>query len=125
MCIYLDFKITQEENNINYLDLPIHRHQNNLYLEIYAKPTQTGTTIDFISNHPLEHALAVYFFHMNRTITLPVTEQTKQHEWNIMLTINRNNGFSLQIIHNSKENKCLKHIKQKPHPHKHNKRNNR
>jgi hypothetical protein len=37
---YLEFKITEEENrNINYLDLSIYRHNNNLNLGIYRKPT--------------------------------------------------------------------------------------
>jgi hypothetical protein len=50
--MYLDFKLTQEENyNINYLERSIHRHEKNLYLGIYTKPTQTDTTIHFTSNH--------------------------------------------------------------------------
>ena len=43
-------------------------------------------------------------------ITLPMTEQAKQ-EWNIILTIDRNNSFALQIIHNLK-NKLMPKTKQ-------------
>jgi hypothetical protein len=32
-------------------------------------------------------------------ITLPITEQAKKQEWNIILTVAKNNGLSLQIIH--------------------------
>jgi hypothetical protein len=103
---YLEFKIMEEENNnINYLDLSIRRHNNNLNLGIYRKPTQTDTTIHFTSNHPLEQKFTDYTFYINRMITLPITEQAKQQEWNTVLTIAEKNGFpSLLIIHNLKKN---------------------
>jgi len=56
---------------------------------------------------PLEHNLAAYTVHINRMITLPITQQAKQQEWNIILTIPRNNGFPLQIIHNLKNKLML------------------
>jgi len=37
-------------------------------------------------------------------ITLPITEQAKQQEWNTILTIAENKGFPLHIIHNLKSN---------------------
>ena len=52
----LEFKTTEEENNINYLDLSIHRYNNKLNLGIYRKPTETPLCI-FTSNHPLEQKL--------------------------------------------------------------------
>ena len=73
-----EFTLTDEENNITYLDLSIHRNNNDIHLCIYRKPTQTDT-----SNHPLEHKLAVYNFYINRMRKLPITEQAKQQEWNI------------------------------------------
>ena len=52
----LHLKITTEENNtINYLDITIHRNNNNIDISIYRKPTGTDTTIQFSSNHPYEH----------------------------------------------------------------------
>ena len=97
---YLEFKLTEEEsNNITYLDLSIHRNNNDLHLDIHRKHTQTDTTIHFTSNHPLEHKLAAYGYYINRMITLPIMEQAKQQEWNSILTVAKNNGFSLQIIH--------------------------
>ena len=60
---YLEFKITEEENNnINYLDLSVHRHNISLYLGIYRKPTQTDSTIHFTSDHPFRHKLTAYTF---------------------------------------------------------------
>ena len=66
---HLEFKITEEGNKtINYLDLSIHRNNNKLQLGIYRKPTQMGTTIHFMSNHPLDHKLAAYNFYTNNVI---------------------------------------------------------
>jgi hypothetical protein len=74
----LEFKLKEEENkNINHLDLSIHRHNNNIYLGIYRKPTQTDITIHFTSNHPLELKRALYIFHIIRMITLPIAEKSK------------------------------------------------
>jgi len=83
-----------EENNfITYLELSIHRNNNDLHLGIQRKPTKTDTTIHFTSNHPLEHKLAAYNFSINKIITLTITRQAKQQEWNIILIVGKDNGF--------------------------------
>jgi len=98
---HLEFKITEEaNNNINYLYLTIHRHNNKLSIEIYRKPTQTDVTMHFTYNQPFEQKLAASVFYINRMIMLPITEQAKQQEWNAIRTIAKNNGFPLHIIHN-------------------------
>ena len=72
---HLECKITEEENKtINYLDLSIHRTNNDLQLGIYRKPTQTDTTMHSTSNHPLDHKLAAYHFYINRMLSIPITE---------------------------------------------------
>jgi hypothetical protein len=72
---HLEFKLTMEEdNNISYLDLSIHRGNHNLQTEIYRKPTQTDTTIHFTSNCPLEHKLAAYRLYINRMLSTPITD---------------------------------------------------
>ena len=75
---YLECKLTEEENNITYLDVSIHRKNNELHLGIHRKPTQVNTTIHFTSNNPLKHKPATYKFYINRMTTLPITEQAKQ-----------------------------------------------
>ena len=92
---HLEFKLTEEENKtINYLDLYIHRNNNNnVQIGIYRKPTQTDTTIHFTSNHPLQHKLTAYIFYLNRLLSMTITEQARQHEWNATCTIAVNNGF--------------------------------
>jgi hypothetical protein len=98
---YLEFKLTTaENNNISYLDLSIHRDNHGLRMGIYRKPTQTGITIHFTSNHPLEHKQAAYNFYINRMLSMPITNQARQQEWDTICTIARNNGFPLRTIHN-------------------------
>jgi hypothetical protein len=59
---HLEFKLTVEENNnISYLDLLIHRDSNSLQLGIYRKPLQMDTTIHFTSSHPLEQRFSNLF----------------------------------------------------------------
>jgi hypothetical protein len=100
---HLEFKLPEEENNtIYYLDLSIHRNTNSIEIGIYRKTTHTDITIQFSSNHPLEHKLAAFNLYTNRMLTLPITKQAKQKEWKIILALAQNNGFSLHIIYNLK-----------------------
>jgi len=69
ICNYLNtihiiiFTPTQEQNKtINFLDLLITRKTNTLDINIKRKPTTTDTTINYYSNHPMEHKLAAYRF---------------------------------------------------------------
>jgi len=73
--------MSTEENNIkNYLDIVIHRNNNNIDISIYRKPTGTNTTIQFSSNEPYEHKIAAFRYYIQRMITLPITEKSKQEE---------------------------------------------
>ena len=57
----LTFSPTHEMNNtISFLDLQITRLPNTIGIDIYRKPTTTDNTINFKSNHPIEHKMAAY-----------------------------------------------------------------
>jgi hypothetical protein len=95
-----EFKICREENKtVNYLDLSINRNNNNMDLNIYRKPTYMDITMHFSSNHPYDHKLAAFKYYINRTITMPITEQAVKQEWNKIITMVRNDGFPEQIVH--------------------------
>jgi hypothetical protein len=83
---------------INYLDLLIYRNSNNINIRIYRKPTETGTVIHLISNHPLEQKISAFSYYINRLITLPITEQSNQKEWETIQTIARNNCYPISMI---------------------------
>jgi hypothetical protein len=63
---------THETNDRYQLLGPITRKPTSLELDIYHKPMATDTTIDFLTNHPLEHKLAAYRFFINWMLSLPL-----------------------------------------------------
>jgi len=78
----LQFKMTTKENQkVQFLDLTIHREENNMSINIYRKPTDTDTTIHYLSNHLLEQKMAAFRYYINRLITLPITQERKEIEW--------------------------------------------
>ena len=69
---------TLETNNqISFLDLLINRKSRRLEIDIYRKPTTTDTTINYLSNHPMEQKLAAYRYHIERMLRLPL-KRTRQ-----------------------------------------------
>jgi len=95
----LQLNPTHENNTqINFLDLCINRKTNKLEIDIYRKPTTTDITINYLSNHPIEHKLAAYRYHINRMLTLPLTKERRTHEWKTIQNIARNNNFPNKLI---------------------------
>jgi len=75
----LKFTITQETNEqISFLDILITRQEQKLDINIYRKNTTTDTTINYLSNHPMEHKMAAYRYYINRMNRLPLSEKTEQ-----------------------------------------------
>ena len=106
---------TEENNTINYLDISIHRNNNNIDLNIYRKPTSTDTTIQFSSNHPYEHKIVAFRYYIHRMITLPITQKSKQ-EWKTILTIAKNNRYSVNTTNNLKTKLIAKKPKHQQYP---------
>jgi hypothetical protein len=88
----------EDNSNIKYLDLAIHRTAHSLQLGIHRKPTHTDTTIHYASTHPLQHKLVAYRYFINRMLTLPITNKEKMKEWSIIQNIAHKNGFPPNII---------------------------
>jgi hypothetical protein len=85
----------QEENgNINFLDLNINRK---------PPPTTNDTTINFKSNHPLQHKTAAFRYHITRMHLLPLTAEKKQKEWKIIQHIATKNNFSQNLLQKLKQ----------------------
>jgi hypothetical protein len=118
----LEFKLTMgEDNNIRYLDLSIRTGNHSLQMGIYRKTTQTVTTTNFKSNHPLQHKIAAYRFHVNRMLFTPTTDQARQQGWDTNRTTAKSNGFPLCVTHILK-NKIIKTQKQTIHSQTHNRK---
>jgi predicted CoA-binding protein len=75
----------ENAGQINFLDLTITRKTTCLEIDIFRKPTTTSTTINYISNHPLEHKLAAYRYYIERMFTLPLNKEHQRKEWTTML----------------------------------------
>ena len=83
----------EEHNSIAFLDLTIKRRHTKLEVDVYRKPTTTDTTINFLSNHPIEQKMAAFRFHITRMHSLPLNPDKKQAEWEIIQSIAKNNNF--------------------------------
>jgi hypothetical protein len=83
---------------INFLDLTITRKQTNLEIDIFHKPTTSDTTINFLSNHPLEHKMTAFRYHISRTYSLPLAPEKKQKEWGLIRLIAKNNDFPQNLL---------------------------
>jgi hypothetical protein len=62
----------ETHNSIDLFDLIISRKQTKLEIDIYRKPTTIDTTINFLSNHPIEHKTAAFRFQISRMHSLPL-----------------------------------------------------
>jgi len=109
-------KSTEESNTINYLDITIHRSNNNMDISIYRKTTCTDLTIQFSSNQPHEHKIAAFRYYINRMITLPIKEKSKKEEWKTILAIAKNNGYPIHIINNLRKKLTTKKQKHQQYP---------
>ena len=70
----------ENAGQINFLDLTITRKTTNPEIDIFRKPTTTNTTINYRSNHPLEHKLAAYRYYIERMFNLPLNKENQLTE---------------------------------------------
>jgi len=108
----LKFKATVEVNkSINYWDLTISRNINKIEISVYRKLTNANITIQYASNHPWDHKRAAFTHYINRELTLPITEQARTQEWEIICNKAQQNGFPIKVIQDIKEKEKAKQNK--------------
>jgi hypothetical protein len=88
----------EEHSSIDFLDLTVLCKHKQLYVDIYRKPTTTDTTINFLSNHPIEQKMAAFRFHITRMHSLPLDPDKIQTEWEIIQSIAKNNNFPQHLL---------------------------
>ena len=47
--------------------------------------------------------MSAFMYYINRLITLPINEESNQSEWETILAIARNNGYSTKTLNNLKK----------------------
>ena len=88
----------QNAGKINFLDLTFTRKTTSLEKDIFPKPTTNNTTINYLSNHPLEHKLAAYRYYIERIFSLPLNKENQLKEWTTIPDIARSNKFPDNIL---------------------------
>jgi len=89
----------EQHGSIDFLDLTITRKHKQIEVDINRKPTYTDTTINFLSNHPIEQKMTEFRFHITLMHSLPLDPDKKQKEWKTIQTIAKNNNFPLHLLH--------------------------
>jgi hypothetical protein len=84
-----------------------------LMVELYRKPTDRHSNPLQIKS-PHEHKIAAFLYYVNRITTMPITENSKQNEWETIIVIAKNNDFPISILIDLK----TKIIKRKKHKQK-------
>jgi len=90
---------------IKSLDLTITRKETNLEFDMYHKPSTTDTTVNFLSNHPIEYKMAAFMYQISWLYCLPLAPEKK--EWELIQLIARNNNFLQNVL--QKLNRQIQH----------------
>jgi len=99
---------TEENSNINFLDLTINRGRKTISISIYRKTTNTDTTIHYLSNHPFKQKIAAYRYYIQRMLTLPISQIGINKKWTIICAMAKSNSFPESIINNLRKRLTLK-----------------
>jgi hypothetical protein len=95
---------TLESNNqISFLDLLITRKSLQIEIDIYRKHTVTDTTINYLSNHPIEHKVAAYRYYIERMLNLPLNHTRQHREWQTILHIATYNNLPTTLLNKLKQ----------------------
>ena len=68
----------------------------------------TDTTINYLSNHPMEQKLATYRYHIERMLRLPLNRTRQLREWKTILHIATSNNFPTTLLQKLKQHKINK-----------------
>jgi len=95
-------------------DISVTVHHIYNQLDANRKPTSTDTTINFLSNHPLEQKLAAYRFSINRMLSLPLSKTQQHKEWKNIKQTARNNNIPIHLLTKLRHSMQKKHNQPQP-----------
>ncbi|XP_055909861.1 uncharacterized protein LOC129944452 [Eupeodes corollae] len=96
----IQFTIENEHNNsLPYLDLILHRENNKILYNWYAKPTTSGRMINFNSTQPIKQKINTAFNFINKVLDLSDKKYETENIRKIK-TILKNNNYPFYVINN-------------------------
>ena len=106
----IQFTVEKECNNsIAFLDTTTTRHSDgSITTSVYRKPTHTDKYLDYNSHHHQQHKRSVATTLLNRSNTIPTTEEEKLHETRHVLDTLQINNYPVCFLTD-----CLKSVQQK------------
>lgn len=99
---------TEENCQLNFLDINIKKHNNHLKFSIYRKPTTTDTVIHYNSQQSWQIKLSPFHSLIHRLTNFPLDEDDFNKKLNIIKQIAKNNGYNESLIENMVQNKQRK-----------------
>ena len=88
----------EASRSINFLDITIHRAENNFSIDIYRKPTYTDSIIPNDSCHPTEHKYAAIRYLYNRMNSYQLPPDKKDEEKKVIQEILHRNGYDASTL---------------------------
>jgi len=114
---YMNFTAEPESNNqINFLDITIHKTPTKWTTSVYRKPSFMDSIIPYSSNHPPQHKHAAIRYLHNRLNTYHLQHDEFKEELDTIHDIMRNNGFPIHLhTHISHPETAYRNPQKKPH----------
>jgi hypothetical protein len=112
----LNFTIEKEtRGSINFLDITIHREENNFSVDIYRKLTYTDSIIPNDSCHPTKRKYAAIRYLHNRANNYQLPRDKIDKESTIIQDILHNNGYDASTLKSISSSKKHGHGTEKTH----------
>ena len=104
-------EIQDENEQLNFLNLTLTKHNDTIKHKIYRKPTSRNIIIPFRSNHSMAHKISSFRYHLENIYTLKLDENQQKEELDVIYSMASEYGFPRKIIDNLHSK-----IKLKRHP---------
>jgi hypothetical protein len=88
----------EHKGSINFLDLKIHRHSDEISIGVYHKPTFTDVMIPAQSNHPMHHKISGFTYMLYRANKLPMSKEEHNKEICTVKTTAENKGYNMETL---------------------------
>lgn len=88
----------EKDHTINFLDLTITKEAGMHKFGIYRKKTFSDSIINFHSNHPHQHKNAFFNFAFNRLFSIPLSQNERADERNIIYSIAKANDYPVSYV---------------------------